>query len=171
MAEAKPASQKIWLVSNDNATMEVDRAVVERSMLLKNMLEDLGGADVSLENPIPIPNVNEAVLRKVVEWCEHHRNDPVAAPDDESDARKKTTDIEEWDQKFMQVDQEMLFEIILASNFLDIKPLLDVGCKTVANMIKGKSPEEIRKTFNITNDFSAEEEEQIRRENEWAEDR
>lgn len=88
----------------------------------------------------------------------------------------------------MQVDQEMLFEIILvslpvlfafnqadisfqASNYLDIKPLLDVGCKTVANMIKGKSPEEIRKTFNITNDFTAEEEEQIRRENEWAEDR
>lgn len=33
--------------------------------------------------------------------------------DDESDARKKTTEIEEWDQKFMQVDQEMLFEIIL----------------------------------------------------------
>jgi Skp1 family, dimerisation domain len=37
---------------------------------------------------------------------------------------------------------------------LDIKPLLDTGCKTVANMIKGKSPEEIRKTFNITNDFT-----------------
>lgn len=33
--------------------------------------------------------------------------------DDENDARKKTTEIEEWDQKFMQVDQEMLFEIIL----------------------------------------------------------
>ena len=28
-------------------------------------------------------------------------------------------------------------------------------------MIKGKSPEEIRKTFNITNDFTPEEEEQI----------
>jgi hypothetical protein len=27
-----------------------------------------------------------------------------------------------------------------------------MGCKTVANMIKGKSPEEIRKTFNIQND-------------------
>lgn len=97
----------------------------------------------------------------------------------------------------MQVDQEMLFEIILvrilpsrllfyfyplhidtnavflsqAANYMDIKALLDVGCKTVANMIKGKSPEEIRKTFNITNDFTPEEEEQIRRENEWAEDR
>lgn len=164
-------AQKVWLASNDSATIEVDRVVAERSMLIKNMLEDVGDEAIRQDNPIPIPNVNEAVLRKVIEWCEHHRNDPPQAQDEESDARKKTTDIEEWDQKFMQVDQEMLFEVILASNYLDIKPLLDVGCKTVANMIKGKSPEEIRKTFNITNDFTPEEEEQIRRENEWAEDR
>ncbi|KAK7414509.1 E3 ubiquitin ligase complex SCF subunit scon-3 [Neonectria magnoliae] len=170
MADGSSA-QKVWLASNDSATIEVDRVVAERSMLIKNMLEDVGDDSIRQDNPIPIPNVNEAVLRKVIEWCEHHRNDPPQAQDDESDARKKTTDIEEWDQKFMQVDQEMLFEIILASNYLDIKPLLDVGCKTVANMIKGKSPEEIRKTFNITNDFTPEEEEQIRRENEWAEDR
>ncbi|UQC77831.1 Skp1 family protein [Colletotrichum lupini] len=168
-AEKKDA--KIWVQSNDNITIPVDRVVAERSMLIKNMLEDVGDDAISQENPIPIPNVNEAVLRKVIEWCDHHRADPVQTADDENDARKKTTEIEEWDQKFMQVDQEMLFEIILASNYLDIKPLLDVGCKTVANMIKGKSPEEIRKTFNITNDFTPEEEEQIRRENEWAEDR
>ena len=115
--------------------------------------------------------VSEAVLRKVLEWCEHHKKDPAPEKDEDADTRKKTTDIEEWDQKFMQVDQEMLFEIILAANYMDIKALLDVGCKTVANMIKGKSPEEIRKTFNIQNDFTPEEEEQIRRENEWAEDR
>ncbi|KAG6097762.1 E3 ubiquitin ligase complex SCF subunit scon-3 [Claviceps sp. LM454 group G7] len=170
MADTTPA-KKVWLASNDNAIIEVDRIVVERSMLIKNMLDDIGDEGISETNPIPIPNVNEAVLRKVIEWCEHHRNDPPQAQDDDSDGRRRTTDIEEWDQKFMQVDQEMLFEIILASNYLDIKPLLDVGCKTVANMIKGKSPEEIRKTFNITNDFTPEEEEQIRRENEWAEDR
>lgn len=58
------------------------------------------------------------MLRKVIEWCEHHRNDPPATNEDESDNRKKTTDIDEWDQKFMQVDQEMLFEIILVRSFL-----------------------------------------------------
>lgn len=162
-------NSKITLVSNDGASITVDTQVAIKSILIKNMIEDLG--DAVSENDVPIPNVNEAVLKKVIEWCEHHKNDPVTSADDDSDSRKKTTDIEEWDQKFMQVDQEMLFEIILASNYLDIKPLLDVGCKTVANMIKGKSPEEIRKTFNITNDFTPEEEEQIRRENEWAEDR
>ncbi|KAI1810729.1 Skp1 family, dimerization domain-containing protein [Poronia punctata] len=167
MSENGPAMIK--LQSNDNNLIDVEQVVAERSVLIKHMLEDLG--DAAIGQIVPIPNVTEPVLRKVIEWCEHHRNDPPSAADEDSDSRKKTTDIDEWDQKFMQVDQEMLFEIILASNYLDIKPLLDVGCKTVANMIKGKSPEEIRKTFNITNDFTPEEEEQIRRENEWAEDR
>ena len=59
---------------------------------------------------------------------------------------------------------------VQAANYLDIKGLLDVTCKTVANMIKGKSPDEIRRTFNIKNDFTPEEEEQIRKENAWCED-
>ncbi|KAI9881324.1 MAG: hypothetical protein M1830_003331 [Pleopsidium flavum] len=162
------STNMIALMSSDNEEIPVEREVAERSILIKNMMEDVG--DAATAEAIPIPNVNATVLKKVIEWCQHHRADPPASTDDDSDSRKKTTDIEEWDQKFMQVDQEMLFEIILAANYLDIKALLDVGCKTVANMIKGKSPEEIRKTFNIQNDFTPEEEDQIRRENEWAEE-
>jgi S-phase kinase-associated protein 1 len=40
------------------------------------------------------------------------------------EARRRTSEVGEWDAKFIQVDQEMLFEIILAANYLDIKPLL-----------------------------------------------
>jgi hypothetical protein len=35
-----------------------------------------------------------------------------------------------------QVDQELLFELILAANYMDIKPLLDLSCAKVASMIK-----------------------------------
>ncbi|XP_028084096.1 uncharacterized protein LOC114285257 [Camellia sinensis] len=52
-----------------------------------------------------------------------------------------------------------------AANYLNIKSLLDLTCQTVVDMIKGKTPEEIWKTFNIKNDFSADEEEEVRREN------
>jgi hypothetical protein len=59
--------------------------------------------------------VAKHVLRKALAWCAQHKNDPSPTQFDDADARKKTTDIEEWDQKFMQVDRKMLFEIILAA--------------------------------------------------------
>jgi S-phase kinase-associated protein 1 len=63
-------------------------------------------------------------VAQVLEYCEHHRGEPMPTQDADDDVRKRTTDIGEWDQKFIAVDQEMLFEIILAANYLDIKPLL-----------------------------------------------
>ena len=41
----------------------------------------------------------------------------------------------------------------------------------VADEIKGKTPEEIRIRFNIKNDFTPEEEEEVKRENAWCEER
>ena len=52
-----------------------------------------------------------------------------------------------------------------AASFLDIKNLLDMTCQSVSNMLAGKTPEEIRKTFNIKNDFINEEEEDVIHEN------
>ncbi len=57
----------------------------------------------------------------------------------------------------------------MASNYLDINSLLELSCAKVASLIKGKSIEEIRKFFNIVNDFSPEEEQLMIDENKWAE--
>lgn len=153
----------IILLSNDNKEFRTDKEIAVKSVLIKNMLEDIGDSDSS----IPLPNVNYNILEKVFEWCKYHKDDPII----QDEQQNRNTDIDEWDKKYMDVDQEILFDIILAANYLDIKQLLDLGCKTVANMIKGKSANEIRKTFNIVNDFTPEEEDQIKKENEWAEDK
>jgi S-phase kinase-associated protein 1 len=50
-----------------------------------------------------------------------------------------------------------------AANYLNIQDLLDLACKAVAEVVRGKSPEELRKRFNIRNDYTQEEE--VRREN------
>uniref|UniRef100_A0A453K338 SKP1 component dimerisation domain-containing protein n=1 Tax=Aegilops tauschii subsp. strangulata TaxID=200361 RepID=A0A453K338_AEGTS len=55
-----------------------------------------------------------------------------------------------------------------AASYLNIKGLLDLTCQTTADMISGKPPEEIRNFFKIQNDYLPEEEEKIRRENQWA---
>ena len=55
-----------------------------------------------------------------------------------------------------------------AADYLNIKNLLDLTCETVACMMKGKTVEEIRKMFNIKNDYNPQEEEKVRGENQWA---
>ena len=70
--------------------------------------------------------------------------------------------VQEWYAEFVTVDQAMLFELVTAANFMDIKALLDLTCLAVSVLIKGKSAEEIRRIFNISNDFSPEEDDQVR---------
>ena len=157
------------LQSSDGENFEVDVEIAKVFNIIKTMIEDLG-LDEDDDEPVPLPNVNGAILRKVIEWATHHKNDP-PPPEDDENREKRSDDIDAWDQEFLKVDQGTLLELILAANYLDIEGLLDVTCKTVASMIKGKTTEEMRKTFNIMNNFTPEEEEQIRKENEWCEEK
>ncbi|TTE96767.1 S-phase kinase-associated protein 1 [Bagarius yarrelli] len=155
----------IKLQSSDGEMFEVDVEIAKQSVTIKTMLEDLGMDDEGDDDPVPLPNVNAAILKKVIQWCTHHKDD-IPHPPRMMKTKKKglmTSQCGSSDQEFLKVDQGTLFELILAANYLDIKGLLDVTCKTVANMIKGnknskkrKTPEEIRKTFNIKNDFTEE---------------
>ncbi|KFK44141.1 hypothetical protein AALP_AA1G220400 [Arabis alpina] len=95
--------------------------------------------DDCTSNGIPLPNVTGAILAKVIEY---------------------------YFAKFD--DQATLFDVILAANYLNISGLLDLTCKTVADMMRGKTPDELRTHFNIKNDYTPEEEAEIRRENAWA---
>jgi len=163
-------TRKVKLQSSDGEVFEVETDIIKLSNTIKTMLEDLGVEDEESETEmIPLPNVNAAILKKVIQWCTYHKEDPPLLEEDDN-KEKRTDDIGSWDSDFLKVDQGTLFELILAANYMDIKGLLDVTCKTVANMIKGKTPEEIRRTFNIKNDFTPAEEEQIRKENAWCED-
>lgn len=129
-----------------------------------------GGSGGSRSQEIPLPNVKTTVLVKVIDYCKHHVDlpvEPIQKPLADSDMRKV---VSEWDANFVDLEQEMLFELILAANYMDIKPLLDLTCAKVASMIKGKTPEQIRRAFNIVNDFTPEEEQKVREENKWCEE-
>jgi S-phase kinase-associated protein 1 len=105
----------------------VERQVAEHSIRIQRMLEDLD----DFSKPIEI-GIGESVMKKVLEWCTHHRHDPHPSN------TASTTEISEWDKNFMQIDQTFAFLIILAADHLEINGLLDLACKTV-----GKSPQEV----------------------------
>ena len=59
------------------------------------------------------------------------------------------------------MEQEVLFELLLAANYLDIGPLLELASCKVASIIRNWSVDQIRDYFGIENDFTPGEYEQI----------
>eukprot|EP00967_Tisochrysis_lutea_P073290 scaffold98086_cov31-Tisochrysis_lutea.AAC.1 len=190
----------VKLKSKQEEIFEVEKEVACRSVTVKNMVEDTG-LDTPVPLPMVDSKIlikardawlgvcahglhdachsslccadflcypsacilNLSAFLQVIEYCKyHHRAESNLTSEDDKNT---------WDKDFVKVDDETLFNLILAANYLDIKSLLDLTCKTVADEIKGKTPEEIRTRFNIKNDFTPEEEEEVKRENAWCEER
>ncbi|KAL0573254.1 hypothetical protein V5O48_008701 [Marasmius crinis-equi] len=128
----------VLLSTSDSKEFIVDKEVAERMTLIN------GPELETSDQAIPLLNVSSDVLEKILEYCEYHRGEPL----DQNNIRNTT----EWDQNFIaQVNVDMLMKIIKAANYLEMKPLLELGAKTVADMIKGKSADQIRALLNIAN--------------------
>lgn len=155
----------LTLESGDGEKQKVSKRIAIQSELIKTMSE--GDKD---STEIPLPNVKAAILTHVVKFLAYN----AATPFKEIEKPLKSADMKEltttWHADFVDVDKNLLFELILAANYMDIKPMLDLCCAKVASMMKGKTPEQIRATFNITNDFTPEEEATVAAENKWAEE-
>ncbi|KAL1828022.1 hypothetical protein ACET3Z_006434 [Daucus carota] len=147
------SSDKKWLTlktTEDNEEFVVEESVAIMSNVIKNMVEDGCASSV-----IPVPRVKGNAMGKIIEFCKKHT--------EESDEKV----LKEFDAEFLNLGPDALYDLMVSANFLEIKVLLDSVTTKVADMIKGKSSEEIRNILKIENDLSAEEIEESRRENCW----
>ncbi|KAA8545425.1 hypothetical protein F0562_020209 [Nyssa sinensis] len=121
-------SKTILLRSCDGETFEVEEAVALESQTIKHVIED-NCADTS----IPLPNVTSKILAKVIEYCKKHVDTP------KSEDKTVDDEIKNFDAEFVQVDQATLFDLILAADYLKIKRMLDLTCRTMVDMIVRKN--------------------------------
>eukprot|EP01040_Poterioochromonas_malhamensis_P005250 gene5250-5630_t len=159
------SGRTVILLSQEEESFNVPEEVAKMSELVKSMIDEGAG-----EDEIPISQVKSSILVKVIEFCQHY----IAHPMEEIEKPLKSLNmhelVDEWYANFISVEQQVLFDLILAANYMDIEPLSDLGCAAMASMIKGRTPEELRRQFNIVNDFTPEEEAQVMEENKWCEE-
>jgi len=125
----------------------VERKHAFISNLIKTGLENDDKAD-----EFPVPGVTSAVLEKVVEYLSHHKG--TEPPIIEKPLRSKVMrDVcsDKWDAEYIDrigETRQLLYDLILAANYMDIKGLLHLGCAKVASLIKGQPLEKIKEILD-----------------------
>ncbi|XP_016464888.1 SKP1-like protein 1 [Nicotiana tabacum] len=166
---ATEGKKMVTLKSNDDKEFEVEEAAVIQSEMIKNMIED--GCATSV---IPLPNIDSNTLSKVIEYLNKHitRDEDEDEDDDKDKGKEAETgdeeDLKEFDEKFVNMGWEELFDIIMAANYLNIHELMELCCQSAADRLKNKSVRAVREMLKITNDLTEEEEKEIINDAPWA---
>lgn len=135
--------------------------------MLSYFIYKFSGSDEN-EVKIPIPDIDSETLKKIIEFCQHFEDEPLYVAPTTSEPSRPIPNPETFEMKFLlSFDNDEFRKIILGANYLDIPRLVDACCYRLAMMIEGKSVDEVRKIFEISSDYTADEEEQLRMENQW----
>eukprot|EP01035_Chromulina_nebulosa_P020558 gene20558-26663_t len=139
--------------------------------------------DGDLSEGFHLPNIASKVLVKVIEFATYHLDDPIDEIEKPLKSNILAEHVQNWYVDFIklpnleesnQLSEELTYDynlaadLLLAANYLDFKPLFEFGSLVIATGIRKRSPESIRKIFQIKNDFTPEQEAKVREENQWA---
>lgn len=122
----------IDLISEDGIKVSAPDESVKTSKVLTDMMEDVTDTD-----SIPVLNVNGNTLKRIVEWGTFHSSHD---------------DTKTFDERFFNdMDEDSLLQLLLATHYLNMEQLMDLGAKRLAVLLEDKSDEEILQILNIDN--------------------
>lgn len=157
------------LLTTDNTIFEVPTYIAMISGTIKNMMSAIPKEDLYNE-VIPISNITSKNFKLILEMCEYYyaRGFNQHMTEDE---------LKEWKAKpfdddykdFFTIDktdkdklENCIFDMINDLNYLDIKYLFDMCCKSVAMFVKNNTPEELYNLYNLKpGDITQEEVEEV----------
>jgi len=185
-----PPIDMVVLISNDGEEYKVPSNVAKLSKFLEDTIQcqdesendnDVGEDD-DVEHTldaasgsrfriqtIPLPTIRSACLSKIVEFCKFHVTiEPLhAIPSPLVGCTIEENISQHWYREFVEkLELSMVYELVTAANYMDIKPLLDLSCLVVMVNLYGKSVEQIRVALNVP-EMTADEKRRARVEHRW----
>ena len=151
----------ITLLSSDLRQVTINLKSAKGSNFIKNFIEDFPNETIHFQE------IDYDTLIKVKEYLEHYQDKkPKEIPKPLPNKDFKEI-IDPWDYSYINLDLESIFKIMLAANFMDITPLLNLTCAKISSLIQGKNSSEIRREFGMDKDIdesddSDEEEEELK---------
>ena len=156
----------VKLVTEDGVDYELEYKLVKHCKLVERIADD-----GEIDEKIPLKDVKKVTFDKIVQFCQHlvEGNDPpvIHKPLRSNKLADLTT---EFYAGFVDgLGEEELFEVVLASNYLECQHLLELSSAKVATLIQHMDVDQVREFFAIENDFTPIEMERVKQEIKWAE--
>lgn len=140
--------QSVRLLSADKIECTCQRDVLTQFELLSSVLEDMD-EDVDEDECIPVPNVTDEILQKVLAFASYHlENAPVPIP--EPLVLPLEDIVSDFDRSFLR--NKGFTELVALANaakYLEYQALLDMCAAKCASMVLGKSKEEVFRMAGI----------------------
>jgi len=151
-------SEMVTLVSQEKTSFRVPKKAALQSHLVRTALEDDKDA-----KEVPLVHIAAPIVEKCIQYMTYHVDVPPRKIESPLKSSNMKELVDRFDAKFVDdIDLDTLMKLLLAANYMDIKSLLELICAKVASMMKGKTAPQIRKAFNIREEFTPEEYEEIK---------
>uniref|UniRef100_A0A0A9ADB6 SKP1-like protein n=1 Tax=Arundo donax TaxID=35708 RepID=A0A0A9ADB6_ARUDO len=160
-AEGGAVPEEVTLVTSDGQEFQVAEQDAVVSPTIRQMIEDgLGNRRFTL------PNVTSQDIPKVIAFAQKLVESRAAAAGDGPYADHEA-DIA-WAKDLVQVDPTSLTRLILAAHYLEMDDLLHFACERAAEVMAGRTADEIQKMFSLKCVVTPAEQAEIQKKNEWA---
>ena len=149
---------KVKLQGADGRIFKVDYEVARKFAPIEAVLHTH-----DLQTPIFVGKMSSRVLKRVIRWARYHLDDELVELSEEH----RFTELCPRDAAFLNVNPSKLFELLIAASYFEMQDLILTTSKAIANKIAAQTVEQIRETFEIENDFTANEERRVQEKNAW----
>lgn len=142
--DLETTDEELLVITQDQQKLSIPKKIACLSQLLKTLTEgDASATEVPL-------SVSTPVLKKVREYMVYRASNVAVKIEKPLKSSDMYQVVSKWEADFVNVDQELLFELTLAANYMDIPCLLDLTSAKIASMLKGKVHTYIHQTKQHT---------------------
>ena len=158
-SSASHGSLTLTLLSRDHQSFSLSKEAAAQSDLLRTMMDgDVDACEVQLYH------IDSATVRRLIDYLNYHRVTPPRVIEKPIASVHMAELVDAFDAQFVDVEQEVLFRLLLAANYLNIRSLVALCSAKLASWIKNKAPQQIKQTFGIRLDATPQEEADVARE-------
>ena len=139
---------------NGDEEFVLSRSAAKRCDMIKSQMEMFEEDGLEL-GVLPLSNIDADLMPVISEFLEHPY---------EERAEGELTDFE---LGWMPEDTKELAALLLAANYLDCGDMMDSLTQHTANLMKGKTPEQLREMFNTPDDIPDDKKKEIQKQNDF----